>query len=119
VYDKLYINLYEDVAGISLHLACRELNPFNEINSKAIYNHSATYDQPKLRPKFPYENLNSGHYKNMIKILFRNTFLYFIEETLFLSFCNRKTIYLNPPLSAGGCVLHLISYFRLTTNFTG
>jgi len=53
--------------------------------------------------------------KNVIKILFWTTVLYFIEETLFLLFCNRKTTYLNTPRPAGGCVSHLTSYFRITT----
>jgi hypothetical protein len=38
------------------------------------------------------------------------TFLYFVEKTSFLLFCNRETIYLNPPWPAGECILHITSY---------
>ena len=33
---------------------------------------------------------------NLIKISFRNTFLYFVEATLILLFCKRMITYLNP-----------------------
>lgn len=38
------------------------------------------------------------------------SFLYFVEETLFALFCNRKITYFNPPELAGGFICHLISY---------
>ena len=40
---------------------------------------------------------------------------YFVEETLFLLLCNKKTTYRNPTSPAGGCIFHLVSYFRFTT----
>ena len=70
---------------------------------------------PKLRPKFPCENFGSNYCLHIIKILFRNTFPPAAQETPFLLFCNRKTKSLNPPRPAGGYILHLISYWRLTT----
>jgi hypothetical protein len=37
-----------------------------------------------LRPEFPEDSFNSGCYKKSFEILFRATFLSFVEERLFL-----------------------------------
>ena len=66
--------------------------------------HSLTYDQPQLRPNF------------LKNISLEATFLYVVEETLFLLFCNSRTTYWNPPRPAGGCIFHPISYFRSRPN---
>ena len=42
-------------------------------------------------------------------------YIYFVEQTLFLSICNIVTTCTNPPRPTGGCTLHLIWYFLLTT----
>jgi hypothetical protein len=72
-----------------------------QVNRRALptqaYSHSPSYDQSKSRTEFTYENANSNYYKNVTKISFRTTFLYFVEETPFLLFCNSKPTYLNPP----------------------
>ena len=42
-------------------------------------------------------------------------YIYFVEQTLFLSICNIVTTCTNPPRPTGGCTLHLIWYFLLPT----
>lgn len=61
------------------------------------------------------ENFNSKYYKHIIKILFQTTFLYSIEESLFLLFCNGKTTYLNPSWPAGGVYSTTSRIFDLQT----
>ena len=73
---------------------------------------------PKLRPKFPCENFGSNCCINIIKILFRTTFPSVAQENPFFLFFNRKTYSRNPPRPAGRYILHLISYFRLTTRYS-
>jgi hypothetical protein len=72
-----------------------------------LYSDSPSYDQPKLR--------------TAIRTVFNNYVInvfIFAEETLFLLFCNRKTTETNFRQPAGGCIFHLILYFRIATNST-
>ena len=92
------------------------------------YNHP-TYDQPKLRSKFPYENFSSNFYKNVIKISFwisfkivrincwLSQFLLF-GWCLYSLLCYIKTNCLNTYWPAEGCLFHSISYFKLMTRFS-
>jgi len=75
---------------------------------------------PNLRPKFPCENFGSNYCINVIKILFRNSFPSFVQETPFFLFFNRKTNSPYPPRPPWRVwpTLHRISYWRLTTGYS-
>jgi hypothetical protein len=89
------------------------------------YDHP-TYDQPKFTKiflrNFQFKLLSKCHY-NFIsnRMVFNNSLTnlsYFVEGTLFLLLCNKKTTYRNPTSPAGCCIFHLVSYFRFTTRFS-